>query len=462
MFVPRCCEQTCNLRAYSKDADFLMLAERRAAFFSDIGGGASIVNDADSVTIKAEAGYVWVGYMTPAGTITGQHVAVARYTDDLSEEQLYLEASTNVGTYYNVPGSGFYPSSLLGQDADSGFYQWLWGVDEQGNLSYCTGRDKAVKSYSPDGSLRWQVTVANLQPGTVLRARIHGVGVADDGSVWILYKTEPTGTFPVLPTRFWCAKYNSSGTLQFALELLPPTISGVVGTVGINDDWEIQIRNNTPVVRTFYQVLTTPIATAGYRFYVLPGAGGGAIQTADIDRMGEDYGDETSQSFYRRMIFPSRNKGGANDMFILRTSTDWQARSSRRIHKYNSQFDRLGNFSCVEPNIIAEPANPSFAASATEVYDRSQFYATDGRGTTQALSGTERMIVGGSIISPGTRIPRSSTTVISYGAGFSVEWESDPINQLYRDDFEPDLPASALHIATNADTVYVVSQGPAW
>ena len=69
MFVPRCCEQTCNLRAYSKDADFLMLAERRAAFFSDIGGGASIVNDADSVTIKAEAGYVWVGYMTPDGYV---------------------------------------------------------------------------------------------------------------------------------------------------------------------------------------------------------------------------------------------------------------------------------------------------------------------------------------------------------------------------------------------------------
>lgn len=162
------------------------------------------------------------------------------------------------------------------------------------------------------------------------------------------------------------------------------------------------------------------------------------------------------------MIFPSRNKGGANDMFILRTSTDWQARSSRRIHKYNSQFNRLGNFSCVEPNIIGEPANPSLTESGTLSYDRSQFYSTDGTGTTQALSGTERMIIGGSIISPGTRIPRSSTTVISYGAGFGVQWESEPINRLYRDEEEPDLPASALHIASNADTVYVISQGPAW
>jgi hypothetical protein len=464
VYVPFCCEVLSNLRKYSRDENATLLAEREGYYGvigpADISGGerGTLPSGAyrQITSILCAADYVWVFYRWPEKTSTqGQFdtstfVMAARYNGDLEEEFVYREtdaeltASMAAAYGWSTP-SGSIRTSFPFNDKRH------YGVDGEGNITFhmvgaSTGGTQTrsgVRSFAPDGSLRWELPSATVPPGITLWPR-EEIAVSFDGSVWCMASFTPPISGPEL---LYCMKYSNSGVFQFAIPLTIPT-----GEEINVDGYQIVMQGSTPIVFST-RCNTLPLFSVAereykHRFWKVPSSGGGAVLTWSQTLA-------NSNRRLRNMTFPTadlRGSLGGQDAWVIEydiTSND----NERQVLRYG----------VTGPTWFGQAYLPQSPGVGSIFYGGNAYNDccdSDSTGKLVVVAGRNAGVTTFPQVGPVT--PPDKPRLAQIDSSGNTEWVSDPLTRAEQPNGDPNVWASQLHVATSGNAIFVASDGQYW
>ena len=476
MYVPFCCEVLSNLRKYSRDENATLLAEREGyygvlgpAFSGSERAEFTLPRGRQITSILCAAGYVWVFYRWPEKTsIQGQFdtstfVMAARYNEDLEEEFVYRETdpelTASMASLFGWSGSGFRTSFPFNDKRH-------YGVDGEGNItfhmlgSFTTGGTPrtGVRSFAPDGSLRWELPAATIPPGITLYPR-EEIAVSFDGSVWCMasFTPQPSILFPSPPEQLYCMKYNSSGVFQFAIPLTIPT-----GEEINVDGYQIVMQGSTPIVFST-RCNTLPLFSLAereykHRFWKVPSSGGGAVLTWSRTLT-------NSNKRLRNMTFPTANLRGSiggQDAWVIEydiTSND----NERKVLRYGVSGTEKPSYSATVPTwfgqgfVAQSPGVGSIFYGGTAYNDCCD---SDSTGKLVVVAGRNAGVTTFPQVGPVT--PPDKPRLAQIDSAGNTDWVSEPLTRAEQPNGDPIVWASQLHLATSGNAVFVASDGQYW
>jgi hypothetical protein len=474
VYVPFCCEVLSNLRKYSRDENATLLAEREGYYGvigpADISGGerGTLPSGAyrQITSILCAADYVWVFYRWPEKTSTqGQFdtstfVMAARYNGDLEEEFVYREtdaeltASMAAAYGWSTP-SGSIRTSFPFNDKRH------YGVDGEGNITFhmvgaSTGGTQTrsgVRSFAPDGSLRWELPSATVPPGITLWPR-EEIAVSFDGSVWCMASFTPPISGPEL---LYCMKYSNSGVFQFAIPLTIPT-----GEEINVDGYQIVMQGSTPIVFST-RCNTLPLFSVAereykHRFWKVPSSGGGAVLTWSQTLT-------NSNRRLRNMTFPTadlRGSLGGQDAWVIEydiTSND----NERQVLRYGVTGTQKPSYSATVPTWFGQAYLPQSPGVGSIFYGGNAYNDccdSDSTGKLVVVAGRNAGVTTFPQVGPVT--PPDKPRLAQIDSSGNTEWVSDPLTRAEQPNGDPNVLASQLHLATSGNAIFVASDGQYW
>jgi hypothetical protein len=474
VFVPFCCEVLSNLRKYSRDENATLLAEREGYYGvigpADTSGGerGTLPSSAyrQITSILCAADYVWVFYRWPEKTsIQGQFdnstfVMAARYNEDLEEEFIYRETDAELTASMAVAYGWSTPSGSI-RTAFPFNDKRHYGVDGEGNVTFhmvgaSTGGTQTrsgVRSFAPDGSLRWELPSATVPPGITLWPR-EEIAVSFDGSVWCMASFTPPISGPEL---LYCMKYSNSGVFQFAIPLTIPT-----GEEINVDGYQIVMQGSTPIVFST-RCNTLPLFSVAereykHRFWKVPSSGGGAVLTWSQTLT-------NSNKRLRNMTFPTadlRGSLGGQDAWVIEydiTSTD----NERQVLRYGVTGTQKPSYSATVPTWFGQAYLPQSPGVGSIFYGGNAYNDccdSDSTGKLVVVAGRNAGVTTFPQVGPVT--PPDKPRLAQIDSSGNTEWVSDPLTRAEQPNGDPNVLASQLHLATSGNAIFVASDGQYW
>ena len=474
MYVPFCCEVLSNLRKYSRDENATLLAEREGYYGvigpADISGGerGTLPSGAyrQITSILCAADYVWVFYRWPEKTSTqGQFdtstfVMAARYNGDLEEEFVYRETDAELTASMAVAYGWSTPFESI-RTAFPFNDKRHYGVDGEGNITFhmvgaSTGGTQTrsgVRSFAPDGSLRWELPSATVPPGITLWPR-EEIAVSFDGSVWCMASFTPPISGPEL---LYCMKYSNSGVFQFAIPLTIPT-----GEEINVDGYQIVMQGSTPIVFST-RCNTLPLFSLAereykHRFWKVPSSGGGAVLTWSQTLT-------NSNKRLRNMTFPTadlRGSLGGQDAWVIEydiTSND----NERQVLRYGVTGTQKPSYSATVPTWFGQAYLPQSPGVGSIFYGGNAYNDccdSDSTGKLVVVAGRNAGITTFPQVGPVT--PPDKPRLAQIDSSGNTEWVSDPLTRAEQPNGDPNVWASQLHVATSGNAIFVASDGQYW